>query len=381
MLPDGEAAPDEDNPSEATPDDPPALPVHLRRTDENVAEIAALAELVGGVCGLDAVLDNLTSQARPSWLGRLLGRAVSTAYTWERHDNRDPRWWPQGISTSADSSDDEDIQGRRVLVTTWYAKAGETDDGYGSRVTFLDLDTLRYRHVLLVTPSLDDTGALRLEPLRIHAGGIVWAGPYLHVAATSRGFVTCRVDDIMAVADDDGRPDEFGILGGRVASYGHRYVLPVRFRYQAVTEEGFTGLRYSFLSLDRRSYPPALIAGEYARGSQPTRLARYPLDAETGLLATDDDGWSRPVSLDDHGVVQMQGAVVARGRYHATVSQSGWLPGSVYAGMPGAFRRYRFATPPGPEDLAWWPSTDLLWSVTEHPRRRWIYAMPRAWFD
>ncbi len=380
MLPDGEAAPDD--PSGAPEAAEPAFPVHLRRTDENVAEIAALGELLGGARGLDDVLGHLKYQARRSWLGRLLGRAVSTAYTWDRYDNRDRRWWPQGISTSADASDEEVVGGRRVLVTTWYAKAGASDGGHGSRVTFLDLDSLKDRHVLLVMPSFDSGGALRLEPLRIHAGGIVWAGPYLHVAATSRGFVTCRVDDIMAVDGDNERPDDFGILEGqRVASYGHRYVLPVRFRYHAVTDEGQTGLRYSFLSLDRRSDPPSLIAGEYGRGQQTTRLARYPLDAATGLLATGDDGWSRPMALDDHGIVQMQGAVLARGRYVATVSQSGWLPGSVYAGTPGAFRRHRFATPPGPEDLAWWPSTDLLWTVTEHPWRRWIVAMPRARFD
>jgi hypothetical protein len=43
--------------------------------------------------------------------------------------------------------------------------------------------------------------------MNIHAGGIVWAGPYLHIAATNRGFVTARVDDIMRVAGDDERPD------------------------------------------------------------------------------------------------------------------------------------------------------------------------------
>jgi hypothetical protein len=39
------------------------------------------------------------------------------------------------------------------------------------------------------------------------------------------------------------------------------------------------------------------------------------------------------------------------------------------------------ATPMGPEDLSWWPSTDELWSVTEHPDRRWVFCMKRDWFD
>jgi hypothetical protein len=369
--------------AESEPTVPAAAPtfgVHLVRTEENVAEIDALAGILGPRVGVDGVLDDLRWQARESRLGRLLGRAVTRAITWDAHDRRDRRWWPQGISTSADASDTEDVAGRRVLVTTWYSKTvGGTS--HGSRVTFLDLDTLRYRHVLLVVPALDRTGRLVLKPLRIHAGGVVWIGPYLHVAATSRGFVTFRVDDIMRVPGDDDRPDALGIEGQRVASYGHRYVLPLRFSYRAETDEGFRGVRYSFVSLDRGSDPPTLVAGEYGRGGDTTRLARYHLDPGTGLLATGEDGSSRPAVLEEGGVVQMQGGVVAGGRYHLTVSKGAWAPGWVYVGQPGSLRKRMFATPMGPEDVSYWPSTDELWSVTEHPRRRWVFAMRRSFFD
>ena len=54
------------------------------------------------------------------------------------------------------------------------------------------------------------------------------------------------------------------------------------------------------------------------------------------------------------------------------------MPGSVYVGRPGAWRRHRWAVPMGPEDLTYWPSTDGLWSLTEHPRRRWVFAMRRS---
>ena len=33
---------------------------------------------------------------------------------------------------------------------------------------------------------------------------------------------------------------------------------------------------------------------------------------------------------------------------------------------------------PGPEDIVYWPETDLLWSVSEHPGRRWVFAMNRS---
>ncbi len=372
----------------AGPPDPPHVRgVHLQRTDENVREIAALAQVLGEPTGLDGLLADLKYDVRRARVvPRLLGRAVREAYRWDAYDERDELWYPQGISTSADASDTEAFltragNGRRVLVTTWYS-TGRDGIKRGSRVTFVDLDSGKYRHVLLVSPVLDQDGQLRLKPMRIHAGGIVWAGPYLHVAATGRGFVTARIDDIMRVPGDDDHPDRFGLEGSTLHSFGHRYVLPVRFTYQAFADEGHQKLRYSFMSLDRRSDPPALVAGEYALDPDATtRLARYSLDPQTWQLAVGDDGFSRPLALDEGGVRQMQGAVIAAGRFHVTVSQGPWMPGTVCAGQPGSMTVRRWALPMGPEDLSYWPSTDRLWSVTEHPRRRWIVSMDRAWFD
>jgi hypothetical protein len=345
--------------------------IHLTRTDENVDEIEALAGLVGGRAGLAAVLGDLDHQGRRAFLGgRLLGRAVHRAYTWDAADRRDPRWWPQGVTTSADASDTEDVEGRRVLAVSWYAKELPGDErAHGSRITLLDLDTRRYAHVLLVVPILEG-GALTLEPLHVHAGGIVWLGPYLHIAATARGVVTCRLDDLMRVPSGSG-----------LSTFGYRYVLPVRFSYRAVTGAGMERLRYSFLSLDRAAEPMQLVVGEYGNSSQTRRLARYPLDPETLVLAAGDDGATRPLGLDEEGAVRMQGAAIARGTWYVTASTGPTVPGSVYVGHPGSWRRHRWATPMGPEDIAWWPSTDLLWSVTEHPRRRWVFSMKRSWFD
>jgi hypothetical protein len=329
---------------------------------------------------LVGVTSDLNRRARR---GFAPGRAVHRAITWDAADRRDPRWWPQGISTSADAGPDgdTDVEGRRMLVVSWYAKrlSGEASV-HGSRITFVDLETRRYRHVLLVVPTIKD-GVLALEPLRVHAGGIVWCGPYLHIAATAKGVVSCRLDDLLRVPDD--AAGDLGRLGldDRVSSYGYRYLLPVRFTYRAVTDDGLERLRYSFLSLDRSSETPQLVVGEYGNSSQTRRFARFPIDPETLFLAEGEDGVSRPVVLDEGGVVRTQGAAIAHGRWYLTRSTGEWVPGSVYVGEPGSFRRYRWATPMGPEDIAWWPSTDLLWSVTEHPRRRWVYAMKRSWFD
>ena len=367
----------------ASPTPRATVGVHLERTEEHGARIEALAAALGGRIGMDQLLGDLKFTARESVLGRLAGRAVRRAIAFDAHDQRDRIWWPQGITTSADADPSERIAGRRVIVTTWYAKPV---DGVhrGSRLTFLDLDTLEYRHVLLVDPTLDKEGRLGLGGVRIHAGGVVWAGPWIHVAATSRGFVSCHVDDLMRVPDDNARPHEIGVVdhegSQRVSSFGHHYVLPIRTAHRAFTDEGQTPLRYSFLSLDRGSSPPGLLAGEYGRSGQTTRLAHYDLDPATGLPGTDESGLSRPV-LFEAGTVRMQGDVLARGRHHITVSQSPFLSGTILTGEPGRLRRRRWATPMGPEDITYWPSTDSLWSVTEHPRRRWIYEMDRGWFD
>ena len=37
--------------------------------------------------------------------------------------------------------------------------------------------------------------------------------------------------------------------------------------------------------------------------------------------------------------------------------------------------------PPGPEDIAYWPDTDRLWSQSEHPGARWVFAVDRSRLD
>ncbi len=369
-----------------------SLGVHLERTPDDAARIDALAELLGGRAGLLDVADNLKFRARESLLGKFGGRAVERALTWNEYDRRDPVWWPQGITTSADATVTGRWRGRRLAITTWYAKP---QDGRkrGSRLSVLDLDTLRYRHVLLVAPGTDDRGRPQFSPLTIHAGGVVWTGEWIHVAATRRGFISFHVDDVLRVPDDNRDPTRIGVqhtagAGPRVTSYGHHYVLPARFSHRAFTDEGHEPLRYSFLSLDRSSTPQHLVAGEYGRGKQTTRLTRYHLDPGTGLPVCDESGRSAPVQTTN-GVAQMQGAVTVGGRLYLSVSRGPFLPGSLLTGTStgtgtGASRSLRqhwFAQPIGPEDLTYSGVDDRIWAVSEHPRRRWVYSMRRSWFE
>jgi hypothetical protein len=334
--------------------------VHLRRTDENLAEIAALAGRSGDLVGVSGVVDNLNRSAERV---PVPGLAVDWGVRWDEEDTASERWWPQGITNSAHVPGID----RRLLVTSWYAKdlPGDKGSNRGSRITVLDLETLRYRHVLLVVPTFkgDD---VRLRPLTVHAGGVVWGGPYLYVAGTRRGLFTCRMDDIIEVEPG-------------AETFGHRFVLPVRFGYDATDD--LDEMRYSFLSLDRSSETPHLVAGEYGRGDMTRRIVRYPLDPDTYQLHAEEDGVSRPVSFDERGVGHMQGATVVRGRYHVTTSRGRWQLGAMQVGQPGAFRTYRQAMPAGPEDICYWEDDDLLWSLSEYPGRRFVFAMLRSQFD
>ena len=335
--------------------------VHLLRTDDREAEVEALVSHVGRRVGLRGVLRDLNREARAVTVP---ARAASWGFRWDHDDHRDQRWWPQGITTSADAGDPEDFEGRTVLLTSWYAH--ELDGvAMGSRLTVVDLSDrtrIRYRHVLLVTPVLTD-GQLDVRPVHVHAGGIVWHGEHLHVAGTARGLSSFRLDDVV-------RSDGFDL-------FGYRYLLPVRFTYDARAAPNEEPMRYSFASVDRSSTPHALVVGEYGRSTMSTRLARFEIDQATSLLSVDGDAVSRPQLLE-HGIAGMQGATVVDGTWFVTTSRGPYRMGSVWVGTPGALTEHRARLPIGPEDITYWPSRDELWSLSEYPHARYVFGMPRA---
>jgi hypothetical protein len=350
--------------------------VHLFPAAGRDREVAALHEAVGGRVGAEGPLQDLN---RTGSRTRVPARAAAWGFRWNDEDTATRRWYPQGITSSADLGDTETVNGRSVLCTSWYSK---TVDGLnkGARITFVDItdrDRPRYRHVLLVDTCITPSGQVDVRPLDVHAGGLVWHGPYLHVAATWKGFYTFRVDDIVRVPTG-GDPGRLGLSRyGSVDSFGYRYLLPVRLSYDALDEVGMERMRYSFLSLDRTAEPRRLIAGEYARGHGNTRVVRYDVDPETSLLRTDPDGYARPALPDDLGIERMQGATVVDGIYYVTTSAGRLGRGSLYVGTPGALRRKGRVLPVGPEDITYWKSRDELWSLTEYARRRYVFAMNR----
>ncbi len=85
--------------------------------------------------------------------------------------------------------------------------------------------------------------------------------------------------------------------------------------------------------------------------------------------------------IEDRGIGHTQGAVVVGGRWYLTTSAGQHRLGSVWSGTPGDLVRHRFAMPVGPEDITYWPSTDQLWSLSEYPGHRYVFAMDRSTFD
>jgi hypothetical protein len=357
---------------------PAEFGVHLRRADERSDEVRALTRHWGGAVGLRGVLADLNRTAQ---VERVPARAEAWGFRLDVLDDRSRRWWPQGITTSADHAADGLLAGRSVVLTSAYSK--EVDRlRMGARITVTDVtdrDRVRYRHVLLVEATADADGELRLRPVEVHAGGLVWHGRHLHVAATARGLATFRLDDILEVPPG-GASDRLGLTREGADAFGYRYVLPLRFRYVAGHAAAVTPIRYSFLSLDRSTTPYQLVAGEYGRGRATTRLVRYALDPTTSLLATGPGNTARPLDVD-LGVQGMQGVVVVAGRHYVATSAGAYRRGSLWVGRPGALSRRAGVLPVGPEDLAYEGATDRLWTVSEHPGRRYVVSMPRGQFD
>lgn len=326
-----------------------------------------LAAQLGGRVGIDAVLADLNRQAvqvKPP------ATAADYAFAWNAGDSRNTQWWPQGITTSADASDVDELTGRRVLLVGWYAKKIK---GYtrGTRLSVVDIsDPARpsYRHVLLVDPRTNPhTDAVTMEPVPVHAGGIIWYGQSVLVADTRGGVRVFDVDDCLRTSGD--------------GHYGYRYVLPQRTSYKAVNSAGFEPFKFSFVSLDRTAGEHQMIAGEYGKDGATTRLVRFAFEPGKPRLAM-RAGYSPPLELMSDQLEHMQGATTVNGTYYISTSRGSLRPGTMWVRHPGeALREFRGVLARGPEDLTYWPQRDQLWNLCEYPQHRFVYSIPRAQFD
>jgi len=291
------------------------------------------------------VLDDLDRQAGQT----AVPGARAVGFAWDRADGSTRTWWPQGLTTSADAAaaPGSDLGGRRVLLCGWYAKrrGGGHAATRVSVVDVTDLQAPRYAHVQLL-----DAG---LEPVRVHAGGLAWCGDLLLVADTRRGI---RVFDLCTVF----RSADGGFRLSQCGSWTPDQAQPT------------PPLRWSFLSVDRTAPGElSLVAGEYNRYGSGARLARWALDPDTCLPRT-----TAPDEVIRTDITSMQGVVRVDGTYVVSASHGRIRRGHLWTGRPGGqWVKHAGALPVGPEDLAYDPETQRLWTLTEHPGQRYVLSL------
>ena len=320
--------------------------VHLRRTDENVREIDALGTLLGGAVGVDAVLADLNRKASRTFL---LGRGPARA-------GRSTGASPGTARTAATSAGGRRACPRRPTPPTPRTSAASTcSPSAGTPRTRAASGSPSWTWPACGTAtccsscrSSTSTGCSCCD--RCACTPAAWSGtartctwpprPAAWSPAASTTSCACRTCAAPA-------PTGSGSAASRWRRTATATCCPCGSPTGRTPTTGNDPLRYSFLSLDRSTEPPAIVAGEYGRTGQSTRLARYHLEPDTLMLQTGDDGLARPIGLDDGGIARMQGASIVDGRYHVTVSHGPWKPGSVYVGTPGRDGRAPARDPDG----------------------------------
>ncbi|MCB9539274.1 MAG: hypothetical protein H6704_23920 [Myxococcales bacterium] len=297
-------------------------------------------------------------------------------FRWNDGDMGTTDWYPQGITGVSDARAEAGRPARRLFLVSWYDHR-DVQPAKGVRVSLVDATdaaAIRYRHVLLAQPSGDSFGpVLTGGGGALHAGGVVWFGDWLYVADTTGGLRVFDLGRVLEVTDTDDR-DRIGAAAGRIDAHGYRYVALEVARYRLAGDA--CPIRFSFAGLDRSATPPQIVTGEYRADDALGRLARWPVDPETGWLVGDGGGrvWATDAAVGAQ--TRMQGALTWDGdTYISSSSQAGRL-GRLYRTRPGLESRIS-AWVYGCEDLYYERHTDRIWTAAEHPDARDVVSIER----
>lgn len=303
-----------------------------------------------------------------------------SGFQWNSGDSSVRYWYPQGLTGSATAFPKGTYLNKKLLVASWYHKPKEdssTNKNKGARLSLTDItnsNNIKYRLLLLVEPYMNGTRP-DFRPVVLHAGGIAWFKNLLYVADTSYGLRVFDMNQIMQVAT--GEKDSIGYSSTKKVYYGfnYKYVVPQVSAYKLCWS---CCARFSFVAVDLSSKPAALVTGEYTATQYTARLHRWPLHATTGRLV-ETNGVVKAVNVVFPSVRRIQGALTIGGRYWISSSQpktsNPKSPGSLYtATVGGRISTYTFPYPP--EDLHYDSFTQLLWSHTENPNKRYVFGFP-----
>ncbi|MBS2014192.1 MAG: hypothetical protein JST00_14985 [Deltaproteobacteria bacterium] len=337
--------------------------------------VTALASITTRVTVTDVLSDaNRIATATTTVPGSPAG--VQYAFRWQADDDASIAWTPQGITGSADATPDGKIGGRSAVLVSFYDEpvAGSGEENRGVRIAFVDVtvpSTPRYRFALLVAPT-GTKAAPSFDPIRIHAGGIAWYGDRLYVADTSRGLRVFDMRSILRVATDAG---PFGCSGGTCRAGTYKYVIPQIGTYSLVSP---CKPIFSWVALDRKSTPPALVSGEYCSatacaGPLAGRVFRWPLDPSTGLLRSKT---TYPLEAALMGQRQVQGGAFVGATLYLSSSAPAADGGDLYRVSKGKSATSGWGN--NPEDLMVDANAGWLWSLTEKADSRSVFAVSLA---
>jgi len=305
---------------------------------------------------------------------------MTEAFGWSAFDHGDGSWMPQGISGSADASDDELIGGRRVIAISWYNKPEKNNPpgvDKGSRISFVDTTELSdgkvpYEHALLVDP-FDDGGTPNFRPFRIHVGGIAWVGRYIYAVDTSKGLRLFDTQRMLKVTDDDENRAGRDAKTGDYGAYGHRYVIPQVGAY-LLTEDSCWH-RFSFISLDKTSEPRSLVTGEFHDSDIAGKVIRWDLsDGDEVAMTNRSANELQPSDVHFVQESDMQGAASVNGEFYLSSSGQDGAWGKLYRASHN-FETESYGWVIGPEDLMYSAKEKTLWSASEFAGRRYVFAV------
>ena len=273
------------------------------------------------------------------------GVDVKDGYTWEDtgdyNDDDVPYWLPQGL----------DGRGNKQVVA-WYSKESEGGPDSHGRVSFVDKDKGTYRNALLVDP----TGGADYDPVKTHAGGVVWQKNYMYVADTDGGVKVFDTDKMVH-------------SNGEKQSGNYKYLLPKVGSYDNVGGP----MKFSSLSVDRsKPGKPALVVTEYRNDDDPdtagdTHIVRWEIGKDGRLK--DELPSAKYVTKRD----QMQGGAIDHGKVYLSSSDPGGSGGALYSGKPGhGLKEHPWGD--SPESL--YVHKGLLWSLSEEAGHRAVYGSP-----
>jgi hypothetical protein len=352
-----------------------AFPIEEAATWTSLPPLVSALEKIAPPATTAAVLADLNRAATPVAAGAVPGTppGVDVAVRWEAEDEDSETWIPQGITGSADASATGLVDGRRVVLVSWYytPPAGSTYEK-GVRVAFIDVTNPQappYRFALLVEPK-GTPAAPTYAPVVIHAGGMVWFGNLLYVVQTGGGFRVFDMSRIMRVATD---VDEIGCTAGICRAGLYKYVIPQIGTY---AQKSACAPLFSYVALDRSTTPPSLLSGEYCGGDacamKPLagRAYRWPLAGADGRLRA---GRSWPSEAMLLGETQVQGAASHKGAYYLSSSAPAGGGGALYRVKTGKSATSKWLD--APEDLMVDEKNGLLWSLSEGAGARVVAGM------